>query len=138
LNISPAGFGLSRSIGARGRIGTISNNADSAYYTVRYCHITESDMEATASAWMRIAIEIVACVIMVGGVLGVFIERFRTRRGIGVRVIQFLAITLVLPSILILSLEDVLSGQTTATLIGVIVGYILSGTGRDESNKAGQ
>jgi len=37
-------------------------------------------MEAGPAAWMRIAIEIVACVIMLGGVLGVFIERFRTKR----------------------------------------------------------
>jgi len=88
-----------------------------------------------ASAWMRLAIEIVACVIMVGGVVGVFIERMRTKRGIGVRVIQFLTVTLVLPSILILALENVLSGQTTATLIGAIVGYILSGIGKDEPNK---
>lgn len=92
-------------------------------------------MEAGAAVWMRLAIEIVACVIMVGGVVGVFIERLRTKRGIGVRVIQFLTVTLVLPSILILALEDVLSGQTTATLIGAIVGYILSGIGKDEPNK---
>jgi len=91
-------------------------------------------MEAAAGVWMRIAIEIVACVIMVGGVLGVFIERARAMRGIGVRAIQFLTITLVLPSILILAMENVLSDQTTAALIGAIVGYVLSGIGKDESN----
>lgn len=93
-------------------------------------------METGATMWMRLAVEIVACIIMVGGVIGVFIERFRTKRGIGVRVIQFMTVTLVLPSILILALEEVLSGQTTATLLGAVVGYILSGIGKDEPNKS--
>lgn len=88
-------------------------------------------METGAAGWMRLAIEIVACVVMLLGVLGVFIERVRAKRRVGVWVIQFLAVTLALPSILLLALEDVLSGQTTAALIGVIVGYILSGIGRN-------
>ena len=93
-------------------------------------------MGAEAGMWMKIALEIVACVIMVGGVIGVFVERLRTKRGIGVRVIQFMTVTLILPIILILALEGVLSGQTTATLIGAVVGYILSGIGKDEPNRS--
>jgi F0F1-type ATP synthase assembly protein I len=89
-------------------------------------------MDSTAADWMRIAVEIVACTVMVGGMIGVLVERYRSKRGTGVRAIQFLGLTLVLPIILILSLEDVLSGQTTATLVGVVVGYILSGIGKDE------
>lgn len=89
-------------------------------------------MDTEAADWMRIAVEIVACTVMVLGLLGVFYERYRSKRGIGVRVIQLLTVTLVLPTILILSLENVLTGQTTATLIGAVVGYILSGIGKDE------
>lgn len=95
-------------------------------------------MGSEAAGWMRISVEIVACVVMIAGLLGVFIERYRTKRGIGVRVIQFLTVTLVLPTILILSLEGVLNGQTTATLIGAVVGYILSGIGKDESPGSGK
>jgi predicted transporter len=83
---------------------------------------------------MKVAIEIIACLIMVGGLAGIFIERMWRNRGIDVRVIQFLTIVLIIPVILILALEDILNGQTTAALIGTVIGYILSGIGKNEKN----
>jgi predicted transporter len=83
---------------------------------------------------MKVAIEIIACLIMVGGLAGMFIERIWRNRGIDVRVIQFLTIVLIIPVILILALEDILNGQTTAALIGTVIGYILSGIGKNEKN----
>ena len=80
-------------------------------------------------------IELLAAGIMVAGLVGIFIERLITKRGIGVRVIQFLAVTLIIPAILILSLEGVLEAQASATLLGTIVGYVLSGIGKDEVTK---
>ena len=80
-------------------------------------------------------IELLAAGIMVAGLIGIFIERLITKRGIGVRVIQFLAVTLIIPSILILSLEGILEAQASATLFGTIVGYVLSGIGKDEVTK---
>ena len=59
-------------------------------------------------------IEVAAIAIMVGGPIGIFIDRWRTKRGIGVRIIQFLAVVLVVPSVLILALEGVLSSETVA------------------------
>ena len=81
-------------------------------------------------------LELLAAAIMVAGLVGIFIERLKTKRGIGVRVIQFLAVTLIIPVIMILSLEGVLEPQATATLIGTIVGYVLSGIGKDEVTKS--
>ena len=83
---------------------------------------------------MKVAIEIIACLIMVGGLAGIFIERIWRNRGIDARVIQFLTIVLIIPVILILALEDILNGQTTAALIGTVIGYILSGIGKNEKN----
>jgi len=83
---------------------------------------------------MKIAVEIIACLIMIGGLAGIFIERIWRNRGIDVRVIQFLTIVLIIPVILILALEDILNGQTTAALIGTVIGYILSGIGKNEKN----
>ena len=88
------------------------------------------------SGWMKIVIEAVACLIMVGGVIGIFVERARTRRGIGVRIIQLATVLLVLPVILILALEGVLENQTTAALLGTVVGYVLSGIGKDEKPRS--
>ena len=86
--------------------------------------------------WVKVGIEAVACVIMLGGMWGIFSERKRTGRGIGVRIIQLATVVLILPIILILALEDVLETQTTAALIGTVVGYILSGIGKDEPQKS--
>ena len=77
-------------------------------------------------------LEIGAVIIMIGGVAGVFVERMRSGKGIGVRVIQLLSVVLVVPVVLILALEGVLGGETVGTLLGAIVGYILSGIGKDE------
>jgi hypothetical protein len=90
-------------------------------------------MDSSAAAWMRIAVEIVACSVMVLGLVGVFIERWRSKRGVDAPTIQLLAVTQVLPIILILALEDILSGQTAAALLGVVVGYVLSGIPRNQT-----
>ncbi|WP_322105503.1 hypothetical protein, partial [Paraburkholderia sp. J41] len=48
-------------------------------------------------------------------------------RAIGARVIQLAAVVMLIPVILILALEKILDGATPGTLIGGIVGYLLSG-----------
>lgn len=84
---------------------------------------------------LKTILEVTAVAIMVAGVIGLFVERIWRKRGIGVRVIQLLTVILVLPVVLILALEGILKGETVATLIGAVVGYILSGIGKDEPNK---
>ena len=45
---------------------------------------------------------------------------------------QLFAVYMLIPAIVILATTGLLEPQTTATLIGAIVGYILSGIGKDE------
>ena len=92
-------------------------------------------MENDYQLWVRIGIEVVAGLVMLGGIAGIFWERKTTGRGIGVRIIQLATVLLVMPIILILALEGILENQTTAALIGAIVGYVLSGIGKDEPSK---
>ena len=47
--------------------------------------------------------------------------------GIGARMIQFATVALLIPFLTILGLEEVLKGETIGTIIGGLVGYILSG-----------
>ena len=77
-------------------------------------------------------LEIIAGVTIIVGLVGILWERCCKNKGIGVRVIQFLTVVFLLPIILILALEGVLEGETVATLLGAIVGYVLSGIGKDE------
>jgi hypothetical protein len=47
-------------------------------------------------------------------------------KGIGVRVIQLMALSAILPVTLILALEKVLDGGSVATIIGTLVGYLFA------------
>jgi hypothetical protein len=47
--------------------------------------------------------------------------------GIGVRVIQLISLLVLVPLIGVLCLEGRLSGETTGALLGVAIGYTLSG-----------
>jgi hypothetical protein len=74
--------------------------------------------------------------VMLSSVIGVFVVVLLTQnlrlRSIGPRHIQFVSVCLIVPTILILGLEKVLTSETTATLIGGLAGYLLSGLGRYE------
>ena len=72
---------------------------------------------------------LVAVGVMALGPILLWIERLHSGRGIGARAIQFCAVVMIIPVILILSLVDILSKETSATLIGALTGYLLSGVG---------
>lgn len=55
--------------------------------------------------------------------------------GIGARVIQFTCVILIIPTIIILGVEDILKGETIATIVGGLIGYVLSGVGNYDNNK---
>lgn len=69
---------------------------------------------------------------MFGGVAAILCERIARKKGIGIRVIQCLCVILLIPSVLILSLEGLLSSEIVSTLFAAVVGYVLSGIGKDE------
>jgi len=83
--------------------------------------------------------EIPLAVVMIGGTWYAVWSRLRPRpqaehddspRGVGARFIQLIAVLVILPLIGILTLEGKLSGETAGSLIGVAVGYTLSGIER--------
>ncbi len=79
-------------------------------------------------------IEIAMLAPMGAGLVGVFINRIHLRKGIGIRVIQFLAVLFVLPIAVILGLEGKLGSDATATILGAVLGYVLSPIGKEESS----
>ena len=85
------------------------------------------------------AVELLASAVMLGSVIGALwsLKRAKTLKGsgIGPRHIQFVSVCLIVPTILILGLEKVLTNETTATLIGGLAGYLLSGIGKWEPRK---
>jgi hypothetical protein len=70
----------------------------------------------------------IAVVGMVGGIW----NRIKTAKGIGVRSLQFLGLTVLVPVVVILSLEDRISQEMTGAVAATAVGGILAGRGKDE------
>lgn len=75
---------------------------------------------------LRDWIEIVLAITIPATVVGMILNRILTNKGLGVRAIQFLAVSLGIPIIAILALEKALEGAVVGTLLGGIFGYLLS------------
>ena len=72
-------------------------------------------------------IGLIAVLIMGGGLGGIYYLVIKQNATIGVKATQFLAVVLVLPLLLVLGLFNVLRQETIGPLVGVIIGYVLSG-----------
>jgi uncharacterized membrane protein len=75
---------------------------------------------------LRDWIEIILAFTVPATAVGMIINRIISKKGLGVRAIQFLAVSLGIPIIAILALEKVLEGAVVGTLLGGIFGYLLS------------
>jgi hypothetical protein len=74
-------------------------------------------------------IEVIAAIGIAFAPILVLGERLIADRGTGARSIQFVAVCMLVPAILILALEKILEPATVGTLIGALTGYLLSGIG---------
>jgi drug/metabolite transporter (DMT)-like permease len=83
------------------------------------------------NAMYQIWIAIIGAVIMACGLCGVLYLIIKQQAGITTRLIQFLTIAFVLPLLLVLGIMNTLGRETIGTLLGVIVGYVLSGFGKE-------
>ena len=76
-------------------------------------------------------ISLIAVLIIAGGLAGIYYLIVKQNVSMGTKTIQFLAIVFVLPLLIILGMHNVLGRETIGTLLGVIVGYVLSGSGKE-------
>lgn len=76
-------------------------------------------------------IGLMGTLIMAGGLAGLFYLIIKQNAVIGTKAIQFLAIVFVLPLLLVLGVTNVLRTETIGTVIGTVVGYVLSGFAKD-------
>ena len=72
--------------------------------------------------------------IMSLGILLIFIHRIKRQLAFGARASQSLGVVLIVPGVLILALEGILSSEATAALVGAIAGYLFSGIGEFKSS----
>ena len=76
-------------------------------------------------------IAIIAALIMAGGLGGVYYLVIKQNAAIDFKALQFVSIVLVLPLILALGVMNVLHSDTIGPLLGVIIGYVLSGSRKE-------
>ncbi len=80
---------------------------------------------------MQLWIGLIAVLIMAGGLGGVFYLILKQNVSIGNKTIQFLAIIFVLPLLVVLGIFNVLGRESIGTIVGVVVGYVLSGIAKE-------
>ncbi len=76
-------------------------------------------------------ISFIAVLIMAGGVGIVYHQVVKQNAIIGIQAVRFLGVVFILPILLILGLFSVLHAETIGTILGVIIGYILTLMGKE-------
>lgn len=70
--------------------------------------------------------------------IGIFWERLKSGRGLGVRTIQFTAVSMIVPAVVLLAMRGFLQGEAVAAIIGGVAGYLLSNIAKfDERERDG-
>jgi hypothetical protein len=77
--------------------------------------------------YYQLWISLAAALIMAGGLYGIFYLVVKQNAALGIRTIHVLVIVFVLPLLIILGIYDKIERGTIGTILGVIVGYVLSG-----------
>jgi len=79
----------------------------------------------------QIWIAVIAALIMAGGLGGIYYLIIKQNAVIGGKTLQLISIVLVLPLMLALGVTNIIGRETIGPLIGVIVGYVLSGNWKE-------
>ncbi len=79
----------------------------------------------------QIWIAVIGALIMAGGLGGIFYLINKQNASLGIRTMQFLAIVLILPLMLVLGVLNILGREIIGTVIGVVLGWVLSSFTKD-------
>ena len=80
---------------------------------------------------MHLWIGFIAALTMAGGLAGIFYLTIKQNAVIGTKTIQLVAVIFVPLVLIVLGVLNVLGRETIGTLLGVVVGYVLSGFGKE-------
>lgn len=89
--------------------------------------------ESQLSAWLQLGF---ASIALLGVIFG-FINRTHQYLGVGKRYIQYIAVVILLPIILILAMQGIIEKQLLGGLLGAIIGYTLSDLAKDSEEEKG-
>ena len=80
-------------------------------------------------------IETLMVIIMILGLIMITVYLLINKKYLGARVVQFSCIVLLIPAIIILGEDQIIKGETVGTLIGSLLGYVLSGISNYDNPK---
>jgi hypothetical protein len=81
---------------------------------------------------MRYLIEVLVVLMMIGGAGGILYGVLKGTLAFSGRTIQFLALAVVLPTMIVLAIEGRIGSEATTGIIGVVVGFALSSMSKHE------
>ncbi len=81
-------------------------------------------------------VELICAVTIPFSFLGVIWQRILHKKSLSARSIQFVAVVMLIPAIVILALEGAFKDSTVGTIVGGLIGYLLSGIGEYENQTA--
>ena len=81
---------------------------------------------------MKYLIEILVVLMMIGGAGGILYGVMKGTLAFSGRTIQFAALAVVLPTMIVLALEGRMGSEATTGIVGVVVGFALSSMTRQE------
>ncbi|MGB6431659.1 MAG: hypothetical protein WBF06_13820 [Candidatus Acidiferrales bacterium] len=81
---------------------------------------------------MKNTVEVGMLILAVIGAVGGIWNRLKLNKGIGIRFIQYLGLTVLVPLVVLLSLEDRISQEMTGAIVATAVGAVLAGIGKEE------
>lgn len=76
-------------------------------------------------------ISLIVAIVMAGGLYGIFYLIVKQNATLGVKAIQLSTIVVIVPSLIILGINSVLHAETIGTILGVITGFVLSGSWKE-------
>lgn len=78
------------------------------------------------------SIQLIAALVFPLALIVVWANRAHLKKGIGVRIVQFVAASMLVPGVIILALSDKIGGETSAALLGAFIGYLFSNIAKFE------
>ncbi len=81
---------------------------------------------------MKYLIEVLVALMMIGGAGGILYGVFKGTLAFSGRTIQFLALTVALPAMVLLAMESRMGSEAVSGMVGVVVGFALSSMTKHE------
>jgi len=87
---------------------------------------------------MKVWVELIAAAAIPISIIAVIAHRISTKKGMGVRSIQFLAMAILPAVILVLAVEGILEKSAVGALLGTLAGYLFGNIGKYDESKYGK